>query len=103
MQAARDFVAVVVELTACVQDGHDDFRRRPAFLGVNVDGNATPIVYDGDGFVGMDGDGNFLAMACQRLVDGVVDDFEHHVVQAGAVIGIADVHAWALADRFETL
>jgi hypothetical protein len=40
-------------------------------------------------------------MAGQRLVDAVVDDLEHHVVQAGAVVDVADVHARALADGFQ--
>ena len=31
----------------------------------------------------------------------VVHDFEHHVVQAGAVVHVADVHAGALADRLQ--
>ena len=36
-----------------------------------------------------------------RLVDRVVDDLEGHVVQAGAVIGVADVHARPLAHGVE--
>src|SRR6478735_8554344 len=35
------------------------------------------------------------------LVDRVVDHLEDHVVQAGAVRRIADVHAGSLADRLE--
>ena len=46
---------------------------------------------------------NFLAVTRQRLVDGVVDDLENHVVEASAVIGITDVHAGPFSDRFETL
>ena len=44
-----------------------------------------------------------IAVAGQRLVDGVVDDLVDHVVQAGAVVGVADVHARALAHRLEAL
>ena len=40
-------------------------------------------------------------MAGQRLVDGVVRNLEHHVVQARAIVGIADVHAGALAHGIE--
>ncbi len=47
MQATRDFIAVVVELAAGVQDGHDDFGRRPPAR-VLVGRNPSPIVYDGD-------------------------------------------------------
>src|SRR5690606_10105321 len=42
-----------------------------------------------------------IAMPRQRLVDRVVADLEHHVVQAGSVVGIADVHAGPLADGIE--
>ena len=42
-----------------------------------------------------------FGVAGQRLVDGVVDDFVDHVMQAGDVIGVADVHARALADGVE--
>ena len=43
-----------------------------------------------------------VAVAGQRLVDGVVDDLVDEVVQA-ALTGGADVHAGALADGVETL
>ena len=42
-----------------------------------------------------------VAIAGQRLVDGVVDDLVDHVVQAGAVVGVADIHAGALAHGIE--
>ena len=103
VQAAGDLVAVVVELTAGVQDGHDDLGRRASLLGVDIDGNTASVVDDRDRFVGVDRDRNFLAVTGERLVDGVVDDLENHVVQARAVIGIADVHARPFSDRFETL
>jgi hypothetical protein len=41
------------------------------------------------------------AVAGQRFVDGVVQHFEHQMVQAGAVRGVADVHAGALAHGFQ--
>ena len=44
-----------------------------------------------------------VAVAGQGLVDGVVDDLENHVVQAGAVIGVADVHAGSFPHRIKTL
>ena len=40
-------------------------------------------------------------MAGQRLVDRVVADLEHHMVEARAIVGVADVHAGALAHRIE--
>jgi hypothetical protein len=40
-------------------------------------------------------------VAGQGFVDGVVQHFEHQVVQAGAVGGVADVHAGTLAHRLQ--
>ncbi len=42
-------------------------------------------------------------MAGQRLVDGVVDDLVDHVVQARAVVGVADIHARPLANGIQAL
>ena len=42
-------------------------------------------------------------MAGQRLVDGVVDHLVDHVMQARAVVGVADIHARTLADGIQPL
>lgn len=102
MQATGNLVAVVIELAACVQHGHDDFRRRTAFF-VHADGNATTVVEDTDRTVGVDGYRNAVGMAGRGFVDRVVDDLEHHVVQTGTIVGIADVHSQALAHRVKAL
>ena len=56
VQTAGDLVGGVVELTAGVQHGHDDFGRRAAFFRVDIDGIPRPLSDDGDGFVGVDRD-----------------------------------------------
>ena len=70
------------------------------FVGMDVDGDAAAVVVDGDGAVDVDDDLYLVAEAGQRLVDGVVDDLEHQVVQP-AFRGVADVHARPLADGIE--
>jgi hypothetical protein len=40
-------------------------------------------------------------VAGERFVDGVVDDLIDHVMQAGTVIGVADIHARPLAHGIE--
>jgi hypothetical protein len=97
MQAPGDLVAVVVELTAGVQHGHDDLGRRHALFLVDVDRDAAAVVGHRDRAVLMQDDRHFVGVAGERLVDGVVDHLEHHVVQPGAVMDVADVHARALA------
>jgi hypothetical protein len=103
VQTAGDFVGVVVELSARVQLGHDDLRCGAAFFLVDVDWDAAAVVFDGHGVVDVDRDLDVIGVAGERFVDRVVDNFVHHVVQAADVIGIADVHARALAHGVESL
>src|SRR5690606_31661431 len=105
VQAARDLVAVLVELAAGVQLGQRDLGGRAARLvlvvHLDLDRDAPTVVADRDRIVRVDGDDDLVAMPRERFVDGVVDDFEHQVVQAGPVGGIPDVHARALSDRLQ--
>ena len=98
VQAAGDLVAVVVELAAGVQFGHDHLHRGHAFLGMDVHGDAAAVVAHGDAVVGVQDDGDVGAEAGHGLVDGVVHHFVHQVVQA-AHVGGTDVHGRALAHR----
>ncbi len=102
VQSARHLVGILVELSAGMELGHDDLGRRDA-LAVHLGRNAAAVVAHGAGAVRIEGDGDFLGIAGERLVDGVVDDLVDHVVQAGAVIGVADIHAGTLADGIEAL
>jgi hypothetical protein len=105
VQAAGDLVAVLVELAAGVQLGQRDLGGTALGLvlvvHLHAGGDAAAVVDDADAVVAVDGDDDVVAVAGQRLVDGVVDHLEHQVVQAGAVGGVADVHARALAHRFQ--
>ena len=42
-------------------------------------------------------------MTGQRLVNRIVGNLKHHVVQAGTVVGITDIHTRALAHRIQAL
>ncbi len=61
-----------VELTACVQAGENDLNDGDFFLWVHAKGNASAVVFDADRAVRVQGDGDFFAVAGQRLVGGVV-------------------------------
>ena len=102
MQAAGDLVAAAAELAAGVQDGQHDRHRGDALDRVDVDRDAAAVVDDLDAAVLQDRHDDAVAVAGQRLVDGVVDDLPDQVVQA-ALTGGADVHAGPLADRLEPL
>jgi hypothetical protein len=103
VQAARHLVRVGVELAARVQDRHDHFSRGAALFGMDAHRNAAPIVIDADRTVVVNRHFDVIAVPGQRLVDGVVHHLEHHMVQPGAIIGVADVHAGPFTDRFQPL
>ena len=103
MKAAGNLVGVLVELTAGMQLGHDDLGGRNAFALVNADRNAAAVVAHGDRAVGVEDDFHRGGVAGKRFVDRVVDDLVDHVVQAGTVIGVADIHARPLAHGIEAL
>ena len=101
VQAARHLVAVAAELAARVQDGQDDLDGRLAAL-VHVDRDAAAVVDDRDAVVLVDRHVDVVAVAGERLIDGVVDDLVDEMVQA-ALARAADVHARAHADGLEPL
>ncbi len=103
VQAAGDLVGVLVEFSARVQLGHDDLGRRDAFFLMDVDRDAAAVVAHGDAAVAMQNHFDAVAMAGERFIDRVIDDFVDHVVQARAVTGIADVHAGAFAHGIKAL
>ncbi len=98
VQAAGHFVGTVVELTAGVQHGHDDLGGGTA-LGMFVRRDTATVVRHRHRLIGVNRHADLGAVTGQRLVDGVVHHFKNHVVQAGAIIGVADVHAGPLAYR----
>jgi len=102
VQPARDLVTRPAELAAGMEHGEHDLGGRLVVLLHDADRDAAPVVGDGDGVVGVDGDGDRRAVARDGLVDGVVDDLVDEVVQA-ARPGGADVHARPLANGLEAL
>ena len=103
MQTAGHLVGVLVELPARMQLGHDNFGGADAFFLVNAGGDAAAIVAHGAGAIGVELHVNAVGMPGQGLVHRIVHHFIDHVVQARAVIGIADIHAGALAHRIQAL
>ena len=101
VETARDLVGVLVEFTAGMQVGHDDLGGRDTFLVMDTDGDAASVVGHRARAVGVQAHGDRVTIAGERLVDRVIDDLIDHVMQAGAVIGIANVHSRTLAHGIE--
>ena len=97
VQAARHFVAVVIELTTGVQHGHDDLGCRDAFF-VSVYRNAATVVAYGDGLIGVDDNVDIGTVSREGFIDRVIDDFKDHMVEARAIVRITDIHTRTLTD-----
>ncbi len=88
--------AGVVELPAGVEHRHDHFRGAAALLLVDVHRDPAAIILHAAAPVAVQDHVDALAEAREGLVDGVVHHLVDHVVQAAAIVGIADVHPGAL-------
>ena len=100
VQAARNLVAALVELTARMENRKHDFECRFALLFVVVGRDAAAVVAYGDGVVLVDRHVDVGAIARQRLVDRVVDHLVDQMVQA-LLAYVADIHGGALAHRLK--
>ena len=85
-----------------MQDGVDDGDGGQAGVGLDVHGDAAAVVGDLDDIVLQDLDLDVVTVTGQCLVDGVVHDLVDQMMQA-PLAGGADIHARALAHRFQTL
>ena len=96
VEAAGDLVpAALAELAAGVEDGVDDLGRRLVLvLRVDAGRDAAAVVGHPHAAVGQEGHLDAVAVAGHGLVDGVVHDLPHQVVEPGRA-GRPDVHARA--------
>src|SRR5439155_8120877 len=102
VQAAGHLVSGPSELAAGVEDRVDDLERGLPGLLLDVGRDATAVVRDGDLIVRVDREVDAIARAVHCLIDRVVEDLAHEVMEA-AQIGRADVHARPAANGLESL
>jgi len=101
VQAAGHLVAATAELAAGMQLGEHQ-RHGGDPLRVRARGDAAAVVDDPHASVGEQRDDDLVAVARERLVDGVVDDLRDEVVEA-ALAGRPDVHSGPLAHGLKAL
>ena len=102
VKAAGDLIPAAAELAAGVEDGVGHRCGGDSLLGMDAHGDAAAVVHDPDDIPFQDIHQNPVAVACQRLVNGVVHDFVDQVVQAGGAGG-ADIHAGAFPHGLQAL
>src|SRR5262249_50969554 len=99
VQTAGDFVRILVELTARMQLGHDDFGGGTALAFMHIHRNTAAIIGHGAGTVGVERNRYDVAMTCDLFVYCVVDLCENLGWRAGPIVVFADIHAGPLATR----
>ena len=80
VEAAGDLITAAAELTACVQHCKDHLKGRATRLLLNVHGDTTAIVADGNAVALIDGDGDLGTVARQRLINGVIHNLVDKMV-----------------------
>ena len=91
VQAARHLVRPLIKLTTGVEHGHDHFERALVELLVFVHGNTAAVVAHGDTVVGANGDLDAVAKTGECLVDRVVHNLAHEVMET-LDARVANVH-----------
>ena len=103
VQAARYLIpGIPAELAARVHFGEYYFQRGNSLFRVNIHGDAAPVVAHGAAAVGIDGYFDVRAVSRQRLVDRVIHNLVHKVVQPFR-IGGGNIHAGAFSDVFQAV
>jgi hypothetical protein len=97
VQTTGHLVAAAAELATGVQLGEHELDRADALGRVHVGGDAAPVVAHPHPTVGQQRDVDGVGIPGQGLVDRVVDDLPHQVVQVvqAALAGRPDIHARA--------
>ena len=91
---------MMVEFTAGMQFGHDNFNGRYFFFFVNTNRYSPAVVEHADTIVIVNGDVDLVAIAGHGLVNTVVHDFVNQVMQTGD-IHVSNIHCRPFADRFQ--
>ena len=102
MQTARGGVGTAAELPARMEFGVDHLNPRQPGLRLLVDRNPATVVMHFSGVVGVQSHLDAGCRSGQGLIDTVINDLPQAMHQPPCVGG-ADIHAWALADRFQPL
>ena len=102
VKAAGNLVAAAAELSAGVKHGKHHRHRRDSHFWLDSHWDAAAVVLYHDDIAGENPHVDFIAVAGQGLVDGVVHDLVDQVMQAPGPGG-ADIHARTLPDGLQSL
>ena len=102
MQTAGNLIGTAAKLSAGMQHGQNNLKRRQVrIFRVRVNRNAAAVVGNGNGTVGIHTDFDTVGKTGDCLVHRVVQNFGNQMVQRRS-IRATDVHARTGADRLQT-
>ena len=106
MEASGNFIAVLVEFSACMELCKSDFSRTSFWFVLvahfYIGRNTTSVINDGDGLIAIDGDVDVISITCQGFINRIIDDLKDKVMKPCSVRRIADVHAGTLTNSLQT-
>ena len=100
MQTAGGLIRALRELSAEFQNGHHALKGGASQIGVNVDGNSASVVFNGDGTVGIDHNGDRGREPRESLVERIVDNLVDKVMESHRG-DVADIHGRTGANVFK--
>ncbi len=101
VQTARYFVSVFIKLTTGMQHRHNDFQRRFFFFAIDARWNTTSVIFNRNGIVLMNNNGNIFTIAGKSFIDWVINYLVNEMMQTFHS-HIADVHGRSFTNRFQT-
>ena len=101
VQPAGGGVGLAAEFPARMQRGEDHLQRGQVLeLRMRIDRDAAAVVAHREPVAGLQRHLDEAGMAGHRLVHGIVEDLRREMMQR-RLVGAADIHAGAAADRFQ--
>jgi hypothetical protein len=81
-----------------MKDGEYHLGGGTLLLLMDVNRDPPPVICHGYRPIPVEYDPYLGAITGQGLVDGIIDDLEHHMMQSGAIVRVADIHSGTLSD-----
>ena len=81
--------------------GHNHLGRRHTLFSMHINRYTAAVIGHRHRVVSIQLYLDNIAMACQRLVNRIVDNFIDHMMQARPIIGITNVHARTFTHRVQ--
>ena len=101
VQTSGYFVRSLIELTAGMQYGHDNFQGWLLLFFVKINRNTTSVILYSDGIIFVDGYFNVVAIAGECFVDRVIHNFINQVVKSFRT-NVTNIHRGTLSNSFQT-